>query len=348
MGEWEIPMPQQLIFLRNLFGSGSILIALCAMDPVLALQHTANQQAPVPNKAEVRALDQLKVGLMYEEGGRLVEAETAYAKALVDASPKTRDLALKALTRIIRLRGTASPETELRLADMYERLGRLGDAETLYGKVITTGTPDMRVEALQKIRKVIEQREGLYEKHVRPIGPPILKTLAAAIGLFILIQLLRPPLRWYGRRKHRNSLAISGFGKDNSVNQGGFGDVLAGMHDSLARHFQPRDVIRSPKMPALVQSQSAEIFELLSGVNVSLVPFAKWMSTIVHQPAYRITGSVESTSWHINVRARLVHLGTTIAQWNRTFPLYYRFEREQDLAYEILLRLKEYVDAHAS
>jgi len=305
----------------------------------------AKKEGPPPTKAERRAIEELTAGSMYEASSRYAEAESAYAKAIADGNAETKQLALEALRRVVLARGTPYPDSQLRLGEKYENEGRLVEAEASYAKALESGSPTVRAEALRKIARIIERRETLYEQHLRPLWGPAAKTLITLVGLFSLLALLQPLVKSLGRLRHRHSLGVSGFG---TADQPGFGAALTAMHELMEVHFRPRGVIPSPKMPALIQSQSAQISELVSSVNPSLIPFAKWIAAVWYQPAYRIAGNVDSTLWSTKVYATLTHSGNTIGRWSRVVAGRDWHVEEENLAYEILIRLKEHVDANAS
>ncbi|MDQ3803252.1 MAG: hypothetical protein M3416_05295 [Acidobacteriota bacterium] len=73
---------------------------------------------------EAEALRQLRAGMLYEETGRLKEAEAAYAKALDAATPSTREAAFVALRRVTEK--SLSPLNEYLLTPLGRPLGRRG------------------------------------------------------------------------------------------------------------------------------------------------------------------------------------------------------------------------------
>jgi hypothetical protein len=109
------------------------------------------------------------------------------------------------------------------------------------------------------------------------------------------------------------------------------------MHERMETHFRPRIGLGDPKLPVLVQSQSAEVVELMSAVSSPAAPFLNWFFRTIRQPAYRVSGSIGSTNREVHVLAKLEHMGTTVGHWNKTFPVRDWFAGQQDLAYEVLL-----------
>ncbi len=313
----------------------------------------AAQKRPAPSEAgvsEASAEAQLRAGLVYERGGRFAEAEAAFSKALQDGSPQTRLTALQALDRVILERESVEGELQLRLGEVFEDEGRLAEAEAAYVKVIESGPPAMRVEALRRIRHAVEQRESLYEKYLVPAGDAIVTALVYIVLVVLVVVICRRPMNAIGQRRGRHALTICAFAHSSGPLTVGatFTDVVEAMHERMALHFQKRTVLRNSTLPALAQSQSAQITEMVAAVSAPAVPFLHWLLKLLYQPAYQLSGSIESTTLHVNVLATLEHSGTTVERWSRSFPMNDWFVGQQDLAYEILLRLKEYVDGHAS
>jgi hypothetical protein len=113
-------------------------------------------------------------------------------------------------------------------------------------------------------------------------------------------------------------------------------------------HFQQRTILRNSTLPALAQSQSAALIDLVGAVNASAVPFLQWMARLTYQPKYQLSGSIECTARQVNIQAKLERAGTTIERWHRSFSTNDWFTGQRDLAYEILLKVKEHADGHAS
>lgn len=297
-----------------------------------------------PSVSESAAARQLEIGQLYEKSGRFAEAETAYAKALGEGSIETQRAAKIALERVIWLREVLGPREQLLLAKVYEREDRFVEAEAAYAKVLESGPFEMREEAAGRLKALIERRNGPYANHVAPLMAGFVKSLIGLIALTGLIVLVRWPLQAWGHRKHRNSLAISGFVGGTHPEVGFVGALLA-MRERMESHFRPRGAISTRAMPVLLNSQASDIVELASTVSAPAASLLKWMFGLVKQPAYRITGSIETTRREVNVRATLAHMGMTIGHWNRIIPMASWFAAEQDLAYEILITVKEHADA---
>jgi hypothetical protein len=288
----------------------------------------------------------------YERNGRLVDAEAAFAKAAVEGSQQTRRAALKALQQVILARESSGPWQQLRLGEMYEQEGRWSDAQAAYKSALETGPSALQAVAHQRLRSIAQHQEGIWERYIQPVLAAAGTVFVSIIGAILLYVVIGPPVAQYGRRRGRHRLAVAPFVPPSGAEPiigSNMPDVLAAMYERVQTHFRPRIGLGDPKLPALVHSQSsAELIELIGGFNTSAVPLLSWFTRKLNQPAYTISGSIASTQAQIHVLAKLEHDGRTIGHWNRTVHVWDWFRSEQDLAYEILLTLKEYIDDHAS
>jgi hypothetical protein len=287
---------------------------------------------------------------MYERNGRLADAQAAFAKAAAEGSQQTRRAALTALDRVLLARESTGPWEQLRLGATYEELGRWSDAQAAYKSVLETGPPVMQKIAQERLRSIAEHQEGMWERYVQPVLTAGGVAVVTVLGAVLLYVVLGPPVGCLGRRRGRHRLVIGSFVSSTSESRIGsnFTEVMAAMHERMEAHFRPRIGIGDPKLPALVNSQSAELVELIGTLNAPAVPLLKWFAQKLNQPAYHISGFVASARTEVRVFAKLEHGGNTVGRWNKTVHVRDWFRSEQDLAYEILLRLKEYVDDHAS
>jgi hypothetical protein len=332
---------------------GAIVILVVSSRLVGGARAMEPPAPPQPSATDSGAQAQYQIGLVFERSGRFAEAEAAFSKAIAEGSDRTRHAALQALDRVILARESAGAELQSRLGEIYEREGRLTDAELAYTKALQDGPPAMRAEALRRLHAVVERRRGISQTYLAPIAPAWAAFVTAALALafaLLLVTALRYPLDAFGRWRGRDTLTILAFTQSSGAEAigGTLTGVLEAMHERMAVHFRQRAALSNRPVPALAQSQSAELVALVSTVGAPAVPFVSWLVRRFRQPAYRVSGSVGSTALYVNVLARLEHAGATVARWNRTIPVDDWFTREQDLAYDILLTLKAYVDGHAS
>ena len=214
--------------------------------------------------------------------------------------------------------------------------------------MLQSGSPAQRQTALAKIKEIADIRGSFREEQLTPIWEAFLKILVSGVLLIMVVVPLGRFLKWFSRRRQKDRLSIRDFsGTEGERSPGArFGETLTLMHERMSIHFRQRTIVGDAgKMPVLLGSTSSDLLDLIADVNESVVPFTKWFSKVTRQPGYQISGWTEATWWKIKVCAKLDHSGETIRQWRKTYPLHDWFESEQDLAYDILVSLKEYTNA---
>lgn len=243
---------------------------------------------------------------------------------------------------------------ELYIGHAYEAAKRLDDAEAAYRKALEIDNDRTRVDAGTSLTRVIRLRASAGERYLSPVWDTCVKGLQAfiaAVLLIILVSLLGVSLKRYYRHQQENCLGIDDFANsgDSGVPGERFRETLTFMHERISLHFRQTAVIGDAgKMPILLGSSSSDLLDVIAAVDDSALPFAKWFSKLMRQPGYRISGWTESSDWSIKVYAKLEHTGEIIRQWNEIYPRCFWLESEQDLAYEIIMRLKGYTHGHAS
>jgi hypothetical protein len=290
-----------------------------------------------------------------ENCGRDDEAAAIYFSVLNDVCPRFKSEALAGLTRVSEHARADTASALMDAANLLERAGRWEDSEALYQKVIATGSNDQRSAALRKLKAVADIRSSIAEEHLLPPWNTFITGLVSGTILVLLIVCVAFPfgriVKWISRRRQKNHLSIGSFGVAGDMLAPGrtFGDTLSLMYENMRSHSRPRTIVGDAgKMPVLLGSSSSVLLDLVGSASDSLLPLTKWLSTAMFQPGYRISGWTEATWWEVKVCAKLEHLGGTIRQWSRTYPLQTWFRSEQELAYEIVVSLKEYSDAHAA
>src|ERR1700733_10455124 len=293
----------------------------------------------------------MELGDALQRGERPAEAEVVYRQVVASStSSAVKAEALRRLKTLIAFPPLSSAGAEIALAKEYEQRGRLADSESAYSKALDSGSDAQKRDAIHDMESVIERRDGIVEKYVRPTWEGSVKVITPIALLALLVIGIRFPLRAAGRRFHRNMLTVSNTWQPpgGAAVGAGFGETLTTMHERMSSYFRARSPVGTAgKMRILLRSSGSEFIELISGVNASAGPIMRWCLSAWRQPTYVISGSTESTDTEIRVSAKLEHGGTTVAHWTRIHNLRGWFASEQDLAYEILLTLKEYADANA-
>jgi len=311
----------------------------------------ADALAALSKVVRARADSLLFLARSLEGQGRSSDAEETYLEVLKAGDPQSRSAALDGLRRLLPPKDSGSGLVTLQAAQVLKKVGRWEDSEALYRQVLQTGTPEQRQAALAQIKSIASIRDSFQEEHVIPVWQAFLKIVVSVVGLIILIVPAGHVLKWFFRRRYRDRLCIRDFASTKAERSPGaaFGETLKLMHARMSTYSRPRTIVgQDGKMPVLLIASSSDVLDLITGVDESLLPFREWFSKVMNQPGYEISGWTEATWWNIKVCAKLEHSGQTIRQWTRTYPADEWFGAEQDLAYEIMLSLKEYTDAYAA
>jgi len=297
-----------------------------------------------------RADSLLSLARSLEGQGRSSDAQETYLEVLKAGDPQSRSAALDGLRRLLPPKDSGSGLVTLQAAQALKEVGRWGDSEALYRQVLQIGTPEQRQAALAQIKSIAGIRDSFQEEHVTPVWQAFLKIVVSVVGLIILVVPAGHVMKWFFRRRYRDFLSIGDFASTGGRSPGAaFGETLKLMHARMSTYSRPRTIVgEDGKMPVLLIASSSDVLDLITGVDESLLPFREWFSKVMNQPGYEISGWTEATWWNIKVCAKLEHSGQTVHQWTRTYPADEWFGAEQDLAYEIMLSLKEYTDAYAA
>lgn len=301
-------------------------------------------------RADAAASGSLELGALLEDAGRFEEAAAAYGKALAHARSEVRTKALERLKSLAARREGLGAGAQLLLGDAYRDDDQLTAAQSAYSKAYEGGDGSTRVSALQQLRKVSQRREGTLRKYVLPAWENSLTAFFTALvsgavvtGAFLVG---RRPIGWIGRRRGRHMLAIDAFGDPGHPLPGSrFADTLIAVHGKMTLHFKSRTLRGTAAMPPLLNSQSADVVELLSAVTPSAVPLVNWFTRTARQAEYRISGLAETSTTSVKVWVSLERAGSPVAIWSKVYNIANWFTDEQDLAYEIMIRLKEVADA---
>jgi hypothetical protein len=301
---------------------------------------------------DAKAQAQVQIGEALERAGRLADAEAAFLKAAADGSVETRRVALAALERIVGTREAADSKRWLQLGQKYESEGLLSEAQAAYQKALDGGSPKVQALAYEKIHALSARRAGFVEAYWNPAWGTFVRGLVTVgmailfVGVFLVV--LRPCVNRVGRFRGSASLSLMVSPLPAAQITGTtFADVFSDMHESMKEHFRPRLFVRDRALPYLVRSQSSELADLVSSVDPNAAPFLGWLTKRLHQPAYRVNVAIEGTVRRVNALATLEHRGAQVARWNHVGSTSTWFNDEKDLAYAILIALKEHADAYA-
>lgn len=303
----------------------------------------------------LRTAHHLNLAAILEKGGQLEDASVAYLAVLKAGSKEMQHAALEGLARVSERAEQNSAVSLLEAAQYLKGVRRWENAEELYRKVLESGSEAQQKVALESLGEIADSRASFQEEYLRPPTETFAKAVVSGMVVFLLaallVTILGRCLRFVAQKRQRNLLSISEFGNAGLLGSPGktFGETLASTHKRIRGHSISRAVVGDAgKMPLLLGSDSFPVLELMAGINASIVPFTKWFSGVTRQPGYQISGYTEATWFDIKVCVRLEHSSNAIGQWSKTYPLTDWFSAEQDLAYEIMVKLKEYTNAHAT
>lgn len=301
---------------------------------------------PVDGVAVAAATAQ--AGQTLEANDRLADARALNLDAIKAGDNDTRRMALEALKRIASARGDDGYRELLAAADLLIAGRHWDDAETLARQALLSGSAVDRRSALLKIREIEEKRESFLEKQLVPLRDAFIKTVIP-LAIFIVIYLIANPVaKWAFRRRQQSFLAIRGF--DSSPNLlvpmvGNFDKTLELTHRRMTEYYEFRAVVGDAgKMPAILGTETPTLVEIVTEASKSAFPWGKWYAQVSNQPKFTISGWTEASWSHVKLCAQLRIDGKGVDQWVRTSPIDDWFDIEQDLAYEILTKVKKYAD----
>ena len=253
-------------------------------------------------QAESLAVVQVQLGLLYEQHGRLDDAEQAFAKAIEIAPGHVRTSATDHLRRVIRKQQSKMRRyiwSPLRTA-WTTWLGTLSAAVfsvALLGLAILFYSG-----VLRRPLTWIGKRRGRRQLTVRSLEePPPAARSRAFVKALVNMQ---ARMQVYARRR------------------------LLGVAPTAPVLVPPR---RSEFIELLAGAAPGALARLLTRV-----------ASLMHQPEYTISGAVETGSRYIYIVVVLDHGDTTVQVWDRTFRFADWVEGRKDLAYEVLIFLRRY------
>lgn len=240
----------------------------------------------------------------------------------------------------------------LELGKIYERAGRLADAEATYIKALEAESDTTRQVALDSLNRVVHLRkESLWARAIQVIPAPLrtgLSTSLAAIVTLLLALIagrgllwgLRPLARWLGMGR----LEVIPFADSTERKlASNFQGILSNMHAQMRIHYGRRGVMPGPVgvvLPVVVGGETVELTELVSGVADSATRAVTGLLRGLSRPEYSILGSIQGDGARINIVMSLEHMGRPLRTWDEVFVPDALFDTQKDLAYDVLLFLK--------
>ncbi|HVG19031.1 MAG TPA: metallophosphoesterase [Blastocatellia bacterium] len=236
---------------------------------------------------------------------------------------------------------------QMRLGEIHEGNDQFKDAEAAFIKAYDSDSPMTRGAALASLRRVQGKQASAWNYYIfGPLGlslsPKVASLLTLVVSLYVLLLLW-----WLLRRQNRNRLEILPI-VDSSQNKLGsnFGEILATTLEMMRLHFKQRGPMRAgATLPVTAKSQTSEIADLAASFAPSGWGKAiAWVTRLANRPEYSIRGSLQSSGSDISIIVRLDRDGEVLGIWDETIAATGLFEKEKDLAYKVLIFLKEYIE----
>jgi hypothetical protein len=123
----------------------------------------------------------------------------------------------------------------------------------------------------------------------------------------------------------------------------GLGEIIASLLEMMRYHFKPRGPIRSQAtLPLIISSQCAEIAE--PAILIAVADMGGEPEQIIPEQAeYIIRASMRSADINIRLTVRLEKSDKVLRVWDENFAAADQVEKQKDLAYKVLIFLKEYI-----
>jgi hypothetical protein len=247
---------------------------------------------------------------------------------------------------------------EIELGEMFERQNRLTDAEKAYAKALETATGTDRDNAKKHLENVFRKEKSFQEKYMTPSVEKansgfwefFFKLLAAILSLLVL-WFLGKIIKLLGEQRGKNRLQIVDF-----IDATGEGSATAlaehmkNAIDQMQEYYKPRDRFRFGSFSSLlvVTAPSAEgsielVTEVISSTAGKFVAFFK---KGFFRPEYKISGMVQKTGAHYSCWVKLFRRDDTLCSWEKKFRWSECPELQEQLVFEVALKLREIADAH--
>lgn len=240
----------------------------------------------------------------------------------------------------------------LELGSIYEKEGRLEDAERAYEKALEYGNADQRKVARLTLEQVVSKRNSFYEKHLVHVGEKlwdsVVAILSTILGSFFVAMMLWWPVRKLAEWWTTNRLGILPFGESNL----NFVETLRMAVEQVREHYKPRDrILHVPGTGPLIYVDWPSAPDL-ANLTTEIVPGAggRLLGLVLQKsltPEYTIRGAVGTNQTSCSISATLQRRGDTIRVWDEAFQINNAIEGAKTLALRIAHELKEHLE-HAN
>jgi hypothetical protein len=249
---------------------------------------------------------------------------------------------------------------QIEIGQMYENQGRLADAEKAYAKALESASGTERETAKKRLGEVLAKEEGFKTKYFTPsfekansgvsqVLLGLLETLLLLVALWIGGKIVRHIGEHYGKNKLQIGQFVDATGEGGAV---ALTEVLKNAVERVQEYYKPRDRFRLGSFSSLilVDSPHAEelvelVTEVVSSTSGKLVSF---FAKGFFRPQYTISGMVQKAGFRYSFWVKLVHRGSVIELWERKFRANECPESQEQLAFEVAMYLKDWVELNGN
>jgi hypothetical protein len=245
---------------------------------------------------------------------------------------------------------------QIEIGQTYENQDRLADAEKAYAKALESASGAEREMAKKCLSEVLTKEEGFRNKYVRPSleeGKSGLRGLAETFLLLAVLWIVGKMVRRVGEHFGKNKLQIGQF--VDATGEGGavaLTEVLKNAVERVQEYYKPRDRFRLGSVSSLiiVDTPHAEelvelVTEVVSSTSGKLVSF---FTKGFFRPQYTISGMVQKSGFRYSFWIKLVHKGSVIEIWEQKFRANECPESPEQLAFEVAMYLKDWVELNGN
>jgi hypothetical protein len=254
----------------------------------------------------------------------------------------------------------ASPAgNEIDIGKIFEKEGRLDDAEKAYSKALETAICPERDEARQRLQTVLKEKHSVWIKYLDPWVEKFQSSLSDIVfGIFavlltlLLFWFLKRFVGYLGRSWGKDKLQIGEFIDATPGHTSlAIAEILKDVVEEVQEYYKPRDRFRFGSFNSLIVVDSPGSSELMEVVAEVIPGESNKILTFVSKgyckPHYLITGMVQEAGLQYRLLVKLSRKGATIRVWDVTVPAANLHQTQGDLALDVVLQLKEVVEANA-
>lgn len=173
----------------------------------------------------------------------------------------------------------------------------------------------------------------------------LFETLLVLALVWVVGKIIRRLGEHYGKNKLQIGQFVDATGEGGAI---AITEVLKNAVERVQEYYKPRDRFRLGSFSSLilVDSPQAEelvdlVTEVVSSTSGKIVSF---FSKGLFRPQYTITGMVQKAGFRYSFWVKLLHKGSVIEVWERKFRANECPESQEQLAFEVAMYLKDWVE----